>query len=96
MGAGQAEILPQELHQKRARIDVAGDGFTVHRHCDGCHGSPPRIEPNGSRRRWIVLADGNRRQIGAGIDFAPHAARKQGQAFAARQGDGQGYWRRID
>ena len=31
MRAGEAQILAQELHQQRARIDVGGDGlpFTV-------------------------------------------------------------------
>ncbi len=31
MGAGQPQILAQELHQQGARIDVTGDGFAVHR-----------------------------------------------------------------
>ena len=37
MGAGEAQSLAQELHQKRARLDVSGDGFPVHRHADGGH-----------------------------------------------------------
>jgi hypothetical protein len=32
MRAGQPQILAQELHQKRARFDVTGGGFAVHRH----------------------------------------------------------------
>src|SRR5258707_1392236 len=42
MGAGQAQVLAQELHQKGARVEVAGDGLAVHRHRDGGHGVPPR------------------------------------------------------
>ena len=37
MGAGQPQILAQQLHQQRARIDVGGDGFAVHREGNGCH-----------------------------------------------------------
>jgi hypothetical protein len=32
MRAGQAQILAQEFHQKRARFDVTSDGFAIHRH----------------------------------------------------------------
>src|SRR3569833_2291005 len=32
MGAGQAQILAQELHQQRPRIDICRDGITVHNH----------------------------------------------------------------
>ena len=31
MGAGEPQVLAQELHQQGARIDIAGDGFAVHR-----------------------------------------------------------------
>ena len=37
MGAGQPQILAQQLHQKRARIDIDGDGFAVHGEGYGCH-----------------------------------------------------------
>ena len=37
MRAGEAQVLAQELHQQRARIDVGGDGLAVHRHADGGH-----------------------------------------------------------
>ena len=37
MGAGQAQVLAQELHEQRARLDIAGDGLAVHRHADGGH-----------------------------------------------------------
>ena len=38
MGAGEPQVLAQELHQQGARIDVTGDGLAVHRHRDGGHG----------------------------------------------------------
>src|SRR6516225_999694 len=41
MGAGEPQVLAQELHQQRARIHITGDGFTVHRQGDGGHGYPP-------------------------------------------------------
>ena len=41
MGAGEPQVLAQVLHQQGARIDVTGDGFAVHRQCDGGHGFPP-------------------------------------------------------
>jgi hypothetical protein len=37
MGAGEAQVLAQELHQKSAWVDVTGDGLAVHRHSDGGH-----------------------------------------------------------
>jgi hypothetical protein len=37
MGTGEPQVLAQELHQQGARVDVTGDGFAVHRHCDGGH-----------------------------------------------------------
>ena len=38
MGTGEAEIFAQQLHQKRARIDIdACCGFTVHSQGNGCH-----------------------------------------------------------
>ena len=42
MRAGEPQVLAQELHQQGARIDITGDGFAVHRHCDGGHGVPPQ------------------------------------------------------
>ena len=36
MRAGEPQILAQKLHQQRARIDVGGDGFAVHRQGNGC------------------------------------------------------------
>ena len=42
MGAGEAQGLAQELHEQRARLDVAGDGFAVHRHADGGHSHSSR------------------------------------------------------
>ena len=44
MGAGEAQVLAQELHEQRARVDVGGDGLTVHRQGNGGHGRvpPPR------------------------------------------------------
>ena len=30
MGAGQPQILAQELHKERAGVDIAGYGITVH------------------------------------------------------------------
>src|SRR6478752_986931 len=47
MGAGEPQVLTQVLHQKGARIDVTGDGFAVHRQCDGGHGFPPRDPAKG-------------------------------------------------
>src|SRR5215813_11173929 len=41
MGAGEPQVLAQELHQQRARIDVTGDGLAVHRQSDGGHERPP-------------------------------------------------------
>jgi hypothetical protein len=35
MGAGEPQVLAQELHQKSARIDITGDGLPVHRQCNG-------------------------------------------------------------
>ena len=32
MRAGEPQVLAQELHQQRARIDVGGGGLAVHRH----------------------------------------------------------------
>jgi hypothetical protein len=40
-------VLTQVLHQKGARIDVTGDGFAVHRQCDGGHGFPPQDPAKG-------------------------------------------------
>jgi hypothetical protein len=37
MGTGEAEIFAQQLHQKRARIDVDSCGFAVHSQGNGCH-----------------------------------------------------------
>src|SRR5215510_6699496 len=37
MGAGEPQVLAQELDQQRARIDVTGDGLAVHRQSDGGH-----------------------------------------------------------
>src|SRR5215510_11688821 len=37
MRAGEPQVLAQELHQERARIDVTGDGLAVHRQSDGGH-----------------------------------------------------------
>jgi hypothetical protein len=37
MRAGEAQVLAQELHQQGARVDITGDGFTVHRQGDGGH-----------------------------------------------------------
>ena len=42
MRAGEPQVLAQQLHQKRARVDIGGDGLTVHRQGNGCHGAPPR------------------------------------------------------
>ena len=38
----KSQVLAQKLHQQRARIDVGGHRFTVHRQRDSGHGSPPR------------------------------------------------------
>jgi hypothetical protein len=47
VSTGEPQILAQELHQKRARVDVAGDGLAVHRHRNGRHeGSSSDYEPN--------------------------------------------------
>ena len=42
MGAGQAKVFAQKLHQQGSGIDIGGDGFAVHRHRNGssCHSSP--------------------------------------------------------
>ena len=37
MRAGEPQILAQQLHQQRARIDIGGDGFAVHGEGNGCH-----------------------------------------------------------
>ena len=37
MGAGEPQVFAQQLHQQRARIDIGGDGFAVHRQGNGCH-----------------------------------------------------------
>jgi hypothetical protein len=50
------------LHQKGARIDVTGDGFAVHRQCDGGHDSPPR----NPAKDLVFRTDGrDRRRIGS-------------------------------
>src|SRR6266550_6596776 len=43
MGAGQAQIFAQELHQQGARFYIPGDGFSVHRHGYGRHDLPPNL-----------------------------------------------------
>ena len=45
MRAGEPQVLAQELHQQGARIDIAGDGFAVHRHGNGRHDIPPNSGP---------------------------------------------------
>ena len=47
VSTGEPQILPQELYQKRARVDVTGDRLTVHRHRNGRHErSSSDFEPN--------------------------------------------------
>jgi hypothetical protein len=58
MGAGEPQVLAQKLHQKGARIDVTGDGFAVHRQCDGGHGFLLEIRPDG----LVFRTDGRRRR----------------------------------
>ena len=62
MGAGEPQVLAQELHQQGARVDVTGDGFAVHRHSDGGHGFPPKSWAKGLDFRAVSR---NRRQIGS-------------------------------
>ena len=46
MGAGQAEMLPQELHQERARLDVLRHRLAVDCHGNTGHSlSTPRAQP---------------------------------------------------
>src|SRR5262249_38991952 len=64
-----------ESHQKRAWIDVTGDGFAVHRQCDGGHGSPPRNSTKG-----LVFAPAGGTGGGSGQDrgdLAPGCALEQ-------------------
>src|SRR5215813_998527 len=42
VGTGEPQVVAQELHQQRARIDVTGDGLAVHRQSDGRHERPPQ------------------------------------------------------
>jgi hypothetical protein len=37
MGAGQPQVLAQQLDQKRARIDIRADGFAIHGVGNGRH-----------------------------------------------------------
>jgi hypothetical protein len=38
MSAGEPQVLAQELHEERARLDFAADRLSVHRHGhDGHH-----------------------------------------------------------
>src|SRR5271165_801601 len=60
MGAGEPQVLAQKLHQQRARVDITGDGFTVHRQGDVGHGLPPQFAVEG----LVFRADGRfRRRI---------------------------------
>ena len=43
MGAGQAELLAQELHQQRSALDSTGGGLAVHRHGYSRHSDPPLL-----------------------------------------------------
>jgi hypothetical protein len=47
VGAGEPQVLTQELNQQGAGINIGGDGFPVHRHRDGRHDIPPQTGPNG-------------------------------------------------
>ena len=38
MGAGEPQVFAQQLHEQRARVDIGGYGFAVHRQGNGCHG----------------------------------------------------------
>jgi hypothetical protein len=39
MGPGEVEVIPQELDQQRAVLDVDGNGLAVHRQFDCRHGT---------------------------------------------------------
>ena len=43
MGAGQFQIIAQEMHQQRAALDLSRRGFAVHGHLDLCHVLPPSL-----------------------------------------------------
>src|SRR5258705_5548692 len=69
MGAGEPQVLTQVLHQKGARIDVTGDGFAVHRQCDGGHGFLLEIRPKALFSAPTGRAGGRSGQNR--VDFAP-------------------------
>ena len=75
MGAGEPQVLAQELHQQGARIDVTGDGFAVHRQCDGGHGFLLEIRPKASFFAPTGGADGGSGQNR--VDFAPRRGLEQ-------------------
>jgi hypothetical protein len=57
MGAGEPQMLAQQLHQQGAGVDVGGDGFAIHRQGNGCHGVPPQeYRSNVSIRRAVHIA----------------------------------------
>src|ERR1700751_3880441 len=77
MGAGQAQILPQELHQQRPRIDIRRRRAAVHRHRDMNHS---RILLN--QGVFVVVACGVAGACGAG-DGAERATLGDSTAWAA-------------
>ena len=69
MGTREPQILAQELHQQGAGIDVPGDGFAVHRHCDGGHAFLLKLGPKGLILAPTGRTDGGSERIRG--DFAP-------------------------
>ena len=69
MRAGEPQIFAQQLHQQRARIDIGGNGFAVHRQGNGCHKRLLEFPKN------VELADGLRPFPAAKVENAAIFAR---------------------
>ena len=51
VGAGQQQVLAQEVGEVRARRDLGGDGLAVDGEGDAGHGAPAPRRARGARRR---------------------------------------------
>ena len=93
MGAGQAQMLAQELHQQGAGVDIRGDGIAVydqgnlgHQHSldlpAACRRSSVKISPKAII--WALPARGNLAGRGAGYDLTFHRLGEIGEELVGQ------------